>query len=53
MTAAKFYAAVTAALGVAVSVASDGAISLADGLAILAAAVGALGVYMTPNKPKG
>lgn len=53
MTAAKFHAAAAAALGVAVSVAADGAISLADGLAILAAAVGALGVYVTPNRPKG
>ncbi|NDD85622.1 hypothetical protein EBZ38_15275 [bacterium] len=52
MTAAKFYTALTAALGVAVSVASDGVITLADGLAIAAAAVGALGVYVTPNKPK-
>jgi hypothetical protein len=52
MTAAKFYAAAVAALGVAVTLASDGVITLADGLAILAAAVGALGVYVAPNKPK-
>jgi hypothetical protein len=52
MTAAKFYAAAAAALGVAVTLASDGVITLADGLAIAAAAVGALGVYVAPNKPK-
>lgn len=50
-TAAKFYASATAALAVAVSVAADGAISLQDALAISAAAVGAIGVYVVPNKP--
>ena len=51
MTAAKFYAAVTAAVAVAVTVTTDGTISLNDWVAIIAAALGALAVYYTPNKP--
>jgi hypothetical protein len=51
MTAAKFYAALSAALAVAVSVTADGTISLNDWVTIIAAALGALAVYYTPNKP--
>lgn len=51
MTAAKFRQALAAAVGVAASVSVDG-ISNADIWAILIAALGALGVYITPNKDK-
>ena len=49
---AKLIAALAAALGVALSVTVDGSISLNDGVAIAAAAVGALAVYAVPNTPK-
>jgi hypothetical protein len=51
MNHAKFFAAISAALGVAVSVTADGAATLNDWIAIAAAAVGALAVYQVPNKP--
>ncbi len=46
---AKFIVAISAALGVAVSVTVDQHLSLNDGFAIAAAAVGALAVYAVPN----
>ena len=49
---AKAIAAISAALGVAVSVTADGVLSLQDGFAIAAAALGALAVYATPNVSK-
>lgn len=51
MTYAKLIAAAASALGVAVSLTVDGSLSLNDGLAIAAAGVGALSVYLVPNKP--
>lgn len=48
---AKFIVALSAALGVAVSVTVDGSVSLNDGFAIAAAGVGALAVAAIPNKP--
>ena len=49
---AKFIAALSGALGVAVSVTVDGSISLNDGFAIAAAGVGALAVGAIANAPK-
>ena len=49
---AKLIAALSAALGVAVSVTADGSISLNDGFAIAAAGVGALAVGLVPNTPR-
>jgi hypothetical protein len=49
MTAAKFWVALSAALGVAVSVTVDGVFSVNDGLAVAAAFVGAVAVYAVPN----
>lgn len=46
----KFVVACAAALGVAVSVTADGEFSLNDGFTIASAAVGALLVFITPNK---
>lgn len=52
MTAySKAIAALAAGLGVALSVTVDGDLSLNDVVAIAAAAVGALAVYATPNRP--
>ena len=51
-TAAKFGAAVTAALAVAVSVTADGSVSLNDGIAIASAVAGAVAVYYRPNLPR-
>lgn len=50
---AKAIAAISAALGVALSVTVDGTVSLNDAIAIVAAAVGALAVYTVPNATKG
>lgn len=50
---AKAIAAISAALGVALSVTVDGTVSLNDEIAIVAAAVGALAVYAVPNATKG
>lgn len=47
----KAIAAITAGLGVAVSVTADEHLSLNDGFAIAFAAVGALVVYAVPNTP--
>ncbi len=47
----KALAATTAALAVAVSVTTDGSLSLNDGFAIAVAAIGALAVYRVPNTP--
>lgn len=49
MTAAKFYAALSAALAVAVSVTADGTLTLNDWVTIVAAGVGAVAVYFVPN----
>lgn len=49
MTYAKFIMALSAALGVAASVAADGTLTPSDWVAMLAAFVGALGVYAVPN----
>lgn len=50
----KAIAAIAAGLGVALSVTVDGDLSLNDVVAIAAAAVGALAVYVTPNRtPEG
>ena len=46
---AKFYTAIAAALAVALSVTTDGNLSLHDWMAILSAGVGAAGVYAIPN----
>lgn len=45
----KALAALSAALGVAVSLSADGTLSLNDWLAIAAAFIGAIGVYRLPN----
>lgn len=45
----KALAAISAALGVAVSLSADGALTLNDWLAIAAALIGALAVYRVPN----
>lgn len=45
----KFVVALAAALGVAGSLAADGSITLAEGIAIAAAFVGALGVRQVAN----
>ena len=47
----KFIVAMAAALAVAVSVTTDGTLSLNDAFAIASAALGALAVYATPNTP--
>lgn len=52
MTSAKFITALTAALGVAASVAADSSLPPADWVAILTAFVGALGVYVIPNRQR-
>ena len=49
MTAAKFVAALSAALAVAVSVTADGTLTLNDWATIVAAGVGAIAVYYVPN----
>lgn len=46
----KCLVAVAAALGVAGSVLADNVFTLSDGVAILSAFVGALAVYVVPNK---
>lgn len=48
----KFWIAVSAACGVATSVAADGHVSLPDALAIVSAFAGALGVWKVSNSPK-
>lgn len=48
----KFVVALAAALGVAVSVTTDGHLSLNDAFAIASAGVGALAVALVPNIPK-
>jgi drug/metabolite transporter (DMT)-like permease len=47
----KLIAALAAGCGVAASVLADGVLSPADGLAIAAAFLGALGVYAATNTP--
>ena len=51
--AAKFWTALSAALAVAVTVTADGSLTLNDAITILAAGVGAVGVYFVPNTPRG
>ena len=51
MKYAKAYVALAAATVQLVIATSDGTINLHDGAVILAAAVGALAVYFTPNTP--
>jgi hypothetical protein len=51
-TYSKAIAAISAALGVAVSVTADGVLSMQDGFAVAAAAVGALAVWAVPNGSK-
>ncbi len=48
----KFIVALAAGLAVAVSVTTDGDVSVNDVFAILSAAAGALAVYAVPNRPK-
>ena len=48
-TYAKAIVATSTALAVAVTLTTDGAVSLNDGIAIAAAWFGALAVYFTPN----
>jgi hypothetical protein len=50
-TYAKFIAALSAALATAVTVTADGSLTLNDALVIAVAAVGALAVYVVPNRP--
>lgn len=45
----KFYIALSAALGVAVSVSADGTLPLADWFAIASAGVGAIAAYYMPK----
>ena len=45
----KFYIALSAALGVAVSVPADGSLPIADWFAIASAGVGALAAYYLPK----
>ncbi len=48
----KAIVAMAAGLAVAVSVTTDGDVSVNDVFAILSAAVGALAVYVVPNRQK-
>lgn len=48
----KFIVALAAGLAVAVSVTTDGDVSINDVFAILSAAVGAVAVFAVPNRPK-
>ena len=48
----KFIIALAAGLAVAVSVTTDGDVTVNDVFAILSAAAGALAVYAVPNRPK-
>lgn len=47
----KFLVAVVAAAGVAVTALTDGAVDTSEGIAIVLAFLGALGVYQVKNEP--
>lgn len=49
----KFWTALVAAAGVAAATLGDGDFSSNDVIAIVAAFIGAVGVYAVPNKPPG
>jgi hypothetical protein len=49
---AKFIVAAGAACATAAGLLADGELSSADTLAIVAAFIGALGVYLVPNTPQ-
>jgi len=49
---AKFVVALGAACATAAGVLADGEFSTADALAVVAAFIGALGVYLVPNTPQ-
>lgn len=51
-TMLKFYTALTAALAIAGNAASDGSITLSEGISIAIAVLGSFGVYQFPNSAK-